>query len=119
MKKKNKRFLALMVSLCFCFTLMAQVNTSKVISVNYQNKTLAAVMAHLKTEHGLLFSYQDDQIPLKKIIHLRMQKQTLAKVLDQLCLQAGLSWQTIAGQIVLKPLKANLSELKNGLFQTI
>lgn len=114
-----KRFPALMVLLCAFCTLMAQVNTSKVISVNYQYKTLAAVIAHLKAEHGVLFSYQNDQIPLKKVIHLNLQKQTLSKVLDELCSQVGIHWQYVAGQIVLKPAKVSAKGLQNELFQTV
>lgn len=120
MEKIIKRLLVLMVLLCVFFTLKAQVNTAKIISVNFQYKTIGEVIGQLKSEYGVLFSYQNEQIPLKKIIHLKLQQQPLRKVLDIVCSQAGISWQSIAGQVFLKPLKASLSaEVPKDLSQTV
>lgn len=119
MKKQIKRLVVFMLFLCVFFPGKAQLNTSKRISVKYNYKTLEEVITHLRTEHGVLFSFQNDQIPLKKVVNLNVQNQPLSKVLDEICLQVGLSWKSIAGQILLKPSKPSAQEVKKELSQTV
>ncbi|MFD2162584.1 carboxypeptidase regulatory-like domain-containing protein [Paradesertivirga mongoliensis] len=118
-----KKILILTGILCLTLNVWARQTTADRISVNYNEQPLLSILADLRKNHKLNFSYSNTDIPLEKKISLRLSKKTIAEVLNAITEKAGLQWQQIGKQIVLKSrpskVKAEIDQPPLQLTQTV
>lgn len=124
------RYLIFLILLFLCLfggPNQAQV-LEKRVSLNYQQVSLARVLAGIKARYGVGFSYANNLIPLDKKVSLSVQDQSLSQALDELFRETGISYTLVGQQIVLrkgpepqtkpKSSKKKSENLKSGGFAT-
>ncbi len=120
MKTNLRRFYLSLLLLCLFYNAKAQLDVNQKITVNFREQALAEVLASLKKNYQIKFTYSNEQVALQTKITCIARQQTLKSVLDKICGQAGLRWQMVSGHIVLRTQKAvNAGEKQSDLFQTV
>lgn len=84
----------------------------KIVTMRFEEKNLGFILDDLQKNHGLNFSYSNNQIPLERKFSLTVSNVTLRSVLEDLCRKAELNYQIVGKSLVLTKAKIQ-KKIKN------
>lgn len=96
------RILLLTLSLSTTFTLYAQVDLSRRVTIDVRDVHIAKLFEILETSYGLAIAFGIDNIPGTVKISLSADNKPIYEILHMICQQTGLTYQLIDNAIVFK-----------------